>query len=492
MTLERNHDFLHSLLKELISLPKETEWVEFKENLVDSDNVGQYISALSNSAALKGKSHGYLVWGVADATHEIVGTSFNPFTSKIGNKELTNWLLQRLSPRVYFCFYKLDLDLDYKRKVIILEINSAEHTPVKFTGSEYIRIGSYKKALKDFPEIAKRLWRTLDKTPFELQSAAENVMEEDVLQLLDYPTFFDMIKLPLPENRTGIINRLSEERLIVPSIIPDKWTITNLGAILLAKKLKSFQHLKNKTVRVILYKNNSRIETIQEIEHFKGYACEFYQIFKSIDSFVPSHEVIGKALRTTVRMYPELAIRELVVNALIHQDFTISGTSPMIEIFADRLEITNPGAPIIDIIRLLDTPPRSRNEYIASFMRRIGICEIRGTGIDKVVSQTEFYQLPAPEFTIVGEHTKVTLFGHKDFNNMSTEDKIRACYLHCCLKYVNHEPMNNASLRKRFNLENTYSASISRLINLTMDNSLIKPYNENANRKVLRYIPFWA
>lgn len=490
MTLLRSDEFLHGLLKELVNLPQETEWVEFKENKADMEDIGQYISALANSAALTGKSHGYVVWGVTDATHEIVGTSFNPFTTKMGNEELINWLLQRLSPRLYFCFY--ELALDSTRNIVILEINSAEHTPVKFMGNEYIRIGTYKKALKDFPEIAKILWRTLDKTPFELQPAAENVTEEDVLQLLDYPTFFDMIKLPLPENRVGIINRLSEERLINPSIVKNKWTITNLGAILFAKKLKSFQHLENKTVRVILYKNNSRIETIQEIEHFKGYACEFSKIIDSIDSFIPSHEVIGKALRTTVRMYPELAIRELVVNALIHQDFTISGTSPMIEIFTDRLEITSPGAPIVDIIRFLDIPPRSRNEYIASFMRRIGICEIRGTGIDKVVSQTEFYQLPAPEFAVVGDHTKVTLFGHKDFNNMSMEEKIRACYLHCCLKYVNHEPMNNASLRERLNIKEQNSAIISRVIKQTIEKEYIRLYDAKANRKSWHYIPFWA
>ena len=152
-------------------------------------------------------------------------------------------------------------------------------------------------------------------------------------------------------------------------------------------------------------------------------------------------------------MYPDIAVRELVANALIHQNFFMQGTSPMIEIFSDRMEITNPGAPLIDRARFVDHPPVSRNEQLASFMRRIGVCEERGSGYDKVVFQTEFYQLPAPEIDIYNDHTKVTLFAHKTFAQMSKEDRIRACYLHACLKRVNREYMTNSSLRERFDVD---------------------------------------
>lgn len=124
-------------------------------------------------------------------------------------------------------------------------------------------------------------------------------------------------------------------------------------------------------------------------------------------------------------MYPELSIRELVANALIHQDFNISGTSPMLELFDGRMEICNPGLPLVDIDRLLDSPPRSRNEGIASLMRRMKICEERGSGIDKVVIETEIYQLPAPHFEVYQDHTKVTLFAHRDFKDMDSEEKVR-------------------------------------------------------------------
>src|SRR5690554_2010386 len=140
-----------------------------------------------------------------------------------------------------------------------------------------------------------------------------------------------------------------------------------------------------KAVRLILYRGKSRVETVRELEGSKGYAVGFERLIDYIKTLLPANEEIGKAFRKEVPMYPELAIRELVANALIHQDFSITGTGPMIELFDQRMEITNPGIPLVDTQRFLDSPPQSRNESLASFMRRINICEERGTGVDKVV-----------------------------------------------------------------------------------------------------------
>lgn len=211
-----------------------------------------------------------------------------------------------------------------------------------------------------------------------------------------------------------------------------------------------------------------------------------------INQILPKNEVIGEAFRKDVPMYPELAVRELVANAIIHQDFFMQGTGPMIEIFRGRIEITNPENPLIDKERFVDHPPISRNEMLASFMRRIGVCEERGSGFDKVVFQTEFYQLPAPEIDIFDNHTRVTLFSHQSFAEMSKEDRIRACYLHACLKRVNREYVTNASLRERFNIETKNSSMISRLLKQTIERGLIKLADETASDKHKKYLPFWA
>jgi len=197
-------------------------------------------------------------------------------------------------------------------------------------------------------------------------------------------------------------------------------------------------------------------------------------------------------LRRDVPVYPELAVRELVANAIIHQDFFIRGSGPMIEIFSDRMEITNPGIPLVRTERFLDSPPRSRNEALASFLRRAGICEERGSGIDKVVFQTELYQLPAPLFEVAEEHTRALLFAPKPLREMEKDDRVRACYLHACLKYVNREFMTNATLRERFGIDPKNSALASRIIRDTVEQELIRLSDPDSSRKHSKYIPFWA
>ena len=148
--------------------------------------------------------------------------------------------------------------------------------------------------------------------------------------------------------------------------------------------------------------------------------------------------------------------------------------------------------PLVTTERFLDSPPRSRNEGVASLMRRIGFCEERGSGIDKVVVQTEIYQLPAPIFEAFDEHTRAILFSYREFNEMDKEEKIRACYLHAVLKYLNRQPMNNTTLRDRFGVEQKNSATVSRIIKQALEANVIKPYDDSAGTKAMRYVPHWA
>lgn len=488
MTTNRNPEYLASLVNELRNLPRETEWVEFKHNNDDPEEIGEYLSSLANSAAFTGKVNAYLAWGVDDTTHDVIGTSFRPALSKVGNEELENWLLRQLTPKINFHFHELMVN---DLPVVLLEIGAAFRHPVQFRNAEYIRVGSYKKKLKDFPEKERELWRVFDKTPFEREIAAENVGPDDVLRLLDYPAYFDLLKYPLPENRDGILTALQSDDLIAPGK-GGKWNITNLGGVLFAKKLSDFRSLKRKAVRVIQYKGESRVETVREQEGSKGYACGFEGLIGFVVNLLPSNEVIGQALRRDVPMFPELAIRELVANAIIHQDFHITGTAPLVEIFSNRMEITNPGLPLVKTDRFLDSPPKSRNEMIASFMRRIGVCEERGSGVDKIVFQTEFYQLPAPIFETTDEHTRSVLFAHRELREMDKGDRIRACYLHACLRYVQRDFMTNTTLRERFGIEDRNSATASRIIKDASVAGLVRCYDESVGSKAKKYLPWWA
>jgi len=488
MSTDRTSEYLVGLVNELCKLPKETEWVEFKHNNDDHQEIGEYLSALANSAALSGKSQAYLIWGIDDHTHEVIGTTFVPAAKKIGNEELESWLLRLLEPKIDFDFYTVEFD---GKPVVLLEIGRAFRHPVRFSGQEYIRIGSYKKKLKDFPEKERKLWRVFDKTHFEDGLAAEHVSADEVLRLLDYPAFFDLLERPLPADRKGILEALADDGLIRSCEAGD-WDITNLGAVLFAKRLDDFRPVQRKSMRVIKYRGTSRVETLKEHVEDKGYASGFERLIGFINGLLPSNEVIEQALRRTVPMFPELAIRELVANALIHQDFFVMGAGPMVEIFDDRIEITNPGEPLVDTQRFVDTPPKSRNEILASLMRRFRICEERGSGIDKVVFQVEFFQLPAPLFEVTGGFTRAVLFAHIALSDMDKNDRVRACYLHACLKYVMRSYLTNTSLRERFGIDEKNSAVASRLIKEAVDAGAIVPYDSSASKKYMKYVPWWA
>ena len=477
---------LSILLKKLVSLPKENEWVEFKQNFHGEDEIGERISAIANSACIDNKAYGYLVYGVDDKTHEIIGTTFKPSQKMVGNNELENWLIQNLTPHIDFRIYEFQCD---GKDIAIFEIPAAENEPVDYKKISYIRVGSITRKLSEFPNKERKIWNNV-KYNFETAIALGGCSAADVIKLIDTQAYFDMMELPYPTSQDGVIERLIMDGLIVDK--EDGISITNLGGILFAKNLHNFKNLERKIVRVVQYKGNNKIETILDEEFPQGYAVGFASLVKFINDLLPKNEVIGEALRRDVRMYPQLAIRELVANSFIHQDFKISGTSTIIEIYNDRIEFSNAVAPLIDTIRFIDEY-RSRNEKMASLMRRLKICEEKGSGIDKVIFQCEFYQLPAPYFVSNEVHTKVILYAHKQLREMDRNDKIRAVYQHASLKWVSNDYMTNQTLRERFSIDDKNYSMASRLIKDALIAGVIKEADtDSKSKKYAKYLPYWA
>jgi ATP-dependent DNA helicase RecG len=484
----RSPSYVHDLINELIRLPHETEWVEFKHNYAEPEEIGEYISALSNAATLANKQFSYMLWGIDNNTHALIGTGFAPATARKGNEELVPWLLRMLAPRIDFHFETIVMN---QQRIVILHIPRAAQQPVSFQGKEYIRVGTNKKSLKDYPELERKLWRTFESSSFEQGVAYLHGSDDEVIRMLDYPVFFELLEQPLPTNKSGILTALSKDQLIIKNDAGG-WDITNLGAVLFAKRLDSFRSLRRKAMRVIQYRGLNRNETLREQEFENGYASGFTRIINHIRDLLPANEVINQHLRRSVPMFPELAIRELVANALIHQDFYDTGTGPMVEIFDDRIEITNPGEPLVDTERFIDTPPKSRNEDLASLMRRFRICEERGSGIDKVVSEVESFQLPAPLFERPKGFTRSVLFAHKALIAMDKVDRVRACYLHACICYVSRREMSNTTLRTRFGVAEQNRSTVSRLIKEALEAGVIIPSDPSAAPKLMRYVPYWV
>lgn len=484
----RTHEFISGLVHELAKLPTETEWLEFKRNNDDPEELGRNVSALANSAALHGKASSFVVWGVDDATHAVVGTSFQPSLAKVGNENLENWLLRNLNPKVSLAFGSADID---GRRVVVLEVGAAFRYAVRFRDQGYVRVGSYTQPLKSQQEKERLLWKALDRTPWETGVAASRVSTDVALELLDTQSFFDLQGRSSPRNQEAILSVLEADRLVARSEAGG-WDITNFGAILFARRLDDFTGLQRKAVRVIQYKGTARTETLKEQVGIKGYATGFTGLLEYLAALVPVNEIIGQALRRTVPMFPELAIREIVANALIHQEFAVSGAGPMVELFADRLEVSNPGTPLIEPVRFLDSAPQSRNEKLASLMRRLGVCEERGSGVDKVVAQVELFQLPAPVFEANAGSTRAILFSHRQLTKMEAADRIRATYQHACLRWVSREYVTNTTIRERFAIEPRNIATASRLLREAVEAGVIAPHDRDAPPRYMKYVPFWA
>ena len=321
-------------------------------------------------------------------------------------------------------------------------------------------------------------------------SAMNNVAAQDVVQLLDTQAFFDLLSLPYPADRAGVLARLVDERLI--SQDDAGYLITNLAAVMLAKDLKDFEGISRKAARIVVYEGSNKLQTRSDSTGSDGYAVGFRGLVKQVMSMLPQNEVIENALREESKLLPEVIIRELLANALIHQDFEERGASPMVEIYADRVEISNPGEPIVPVERFIDGY-QSRNERLADLMRRFGICEEKSSGIDRVVGAAEVHQLPAPDFKVSFKRTVVILFGPRTFQKMGHTERIRACYQHCALQYVLSRQMTNQSLRERFGLPGKSISTISQVITAAINSELIKlDPNAPNSRKYARYLPFWA
>lgn len=476
---------LIELLDELVKQPHESEWVEFKLNFHSAEEIGECISALSNGACIHNQPFGYMVFGIEDRTHIIKGTTFKAKSHKKGKEDLEHWLAIRLNPRIDFVVYEFDYESD--RHISVFIIPATKRQPVEFLHQSYIRVGSIIRKLNEFPEKQAKIWKK-ETSPFEKEIARDNLKASDISKFLSTETYFDLMKLPYPSTQQGVIDKLVEDGLVVKA---KSYAITKLGAILFAKQLKDFESVERKSVRVIVYQGKNKVETEREQIGVKGYALGFERLVDWINSQLPANEEIGKTLRTESRIYPEIAIRELVANALIHQDLTEKGF-PMVEIFTDRIEISNPGTPLVTPERFIDAY-LSRNEKLADMMRRMGFCEEKGSGLDKVIFYNELYQLPPVNVIVAENRTRVTIYSYKTLNELDKKEKIRACYQHACLKYVSNEKMTNQSLRERFKIEDRNYSIASRIIREALVDGVIKEDDpENKSRKYASYIPFWA
>jgi ATP-dependent DNA helicase RecG len=476
---------LTELLRNLLAMPGESELVEFKEanDSFDFDKLGKYFSALSNEANLKNVGEAWLAFGINNK-QQVVGTAFRADPLKL--QSLTKEIADQASNRL--TFRGIHEVTHEGKRVVMFEIPPATPgQPTAWKGHYYGRDGESLGPLNT--DEGHRIERQGHPRPaFERGIAFADASPSHVLGLLDWEGYHQVFNHPKPASAQDVIARFVLDKVIVRE--NGLLHITNLGAALFARDLRQFERLEYKRLRIIFYEGTGRTGAKQEQSGHRGYALGFEAALNWLNERLPAHEEIGPVHRVRVAAYPPKAIRELLANALIHQDFETPGSSPMIEIFDNRIEVTNPGVPLINVLQFLNHMPVSRNEAIAATMHLMGFCERRGSGVDRIVEECEKHFLPAPDFIRGDNFTQAVLYGPRPLREMSPRDKVRACYQHACLKAANGTTMSNQSFRERMGIAEKNYPMASRIIADTLEAGLIKPYDpDNKSKKQARYVP---
>jgi len=461
-------------LHRLMQAPSEAEHLEFKEakTQFDQTKLCRYCVAIANEGG------GKLVLGVSDALpRRVVGTAaFNDLVDL--RSKLLKWVGFRVEVE--------ELPHPDGRVLVFCIPGRPQGMAYQLDGAYFMRSGAELVAMT--PDRLKVIFSE-GQPDFVEEIALDDQSGGDVIQLLDTQGFFERFGLPYPAERRAVLARFVTEGLLVDKV--DRYSITNLGALLFGKNLENFDLLRRKTPRVVEYKGRGKLETRSDQFGKQGLAVGFESLIDYINAKLPSNEVIERALRKTSQVYPEVAIRELLANAIVHQDLNTPGRVT-VELYEDRVEISNPGKPVIAPERFIDGY-QARNERLTDLMRRLKICEERSSGIDRVVSEAEVHQLPAPDFRVGPTQTHAILFAPLPFDETSREDRIRACYQHACLRCVTNQVMTNSSLRERFQLGADQNSTASRIIRDALERGLIRPADPNSgSRRYTEYLPFWA
>lgn len=382
--------------------------MEFKGSVQEPSEIGQYISALANSAALESHDRAWMIWGVEDGSRSVTGTSFDPYAKKgEGNQSLIMWLQQKTSPKADFTFH----DCRYgSKRVIILEIHSPRVGPIAFDGTRYIRIDSHKTKLSEHPAKEARLWERLnqvDDWSGEIVSGArvEDLDEEAVAQARQ--RFIDYLVKSEPDSMRHQGLRKDAEGWDVLTLL-NKAKLAKGGrltrsTLLLLGKDESAHHLAPADAKMTWVLRDGA-GSITSSQHFgPPYLLATDRIFARIRNVIIEQMPDGMLFPTAVQQYDSWVIRETLHNAVAHQDYHLGGKITVVE-FPDRLVFSNLGQfipPSVEWMLEHQSPPELyRNPWLIDGMIRLRMIDQVGSGIRRMFESQRQRFLPLPDYSL--------------------------------------------------------------------------------------------
>ena len=401
-------NYYEKLVLKLIQQPTEQEWLEFKHNFHNADEIGKRISALANGACLCDKKFGYLVFGVEDGTHHIVGTSFSPKTKKAkGNEDLGHWLVSRLSPKIHFAIHELQID---GKAVVMFEIPAATDIPISFLHEPYIRIGSFTKLLKQYPDQSRKLWQN------RADDWSAEICHEARLEDLD-PKAISVARQVFADKNKRLAEDIQEWDDITflnKAKITIGGQVTNTAIILLGLP-ESTHFLSPAQARITwILKGVDGFE--KDYQHFEPpFLLALDEVYNKIRNLNYRYMAAGTLFPEEVQQYDPYIIREALSNAIGHQDYRLGGRITVVEKEDSTLVFQNSGGFIpktIENVLLQDAPEaRYRNPFLVNAMVNLNMMDTIGSGIKKMyqIQYNRFF--PLPDYDLADDKVRVKFTG---------------------------------------------------------------------------------
>lgn len=400
------------------------EWFEFKESWFKADELGEYISALSNSAAIAGKKFAYFVWGINDRTHKIAGTNFN-CNQDVNHEPLKHYLARQLSPDINFSFEELIVD---DKKAVLLTIPAAKSVPVSYAKERYIRIGSSKENLRKYPEREAFLFEVLRHGLPTIVNTPSEYQDLTFEKLLIY---YGAKGLKLnPETFRKNLSFYTADR---------KYNI-------LAQLLSDNSHM---SIRVAIFSGTTKADNMYSVREF-GNQCLLYSLedvlhYGDVLNLIQADERERIVERKEVPLFENDAFREAVINAFVHNKW-VSGNEPMITVFSDRIEILSRGslAPEQTMEGFFAGESVPVNKKLSEILLQLHISEKTGRGVPRITQKygKEAYEFKENSIVVTIPFNWINVMGDKvgdKVGDKSTEFSLNHTQV-CILAEIRNNP----------------------------------------------------
>ncbi len=478
-------NLIRLLKKSLSPFRQELNELDWKLQLSpEKDQLKRHLSAFAN---LPGG--GYLVFGIEDGSGNPRGVSQDSVTALVGR--LSNLASDALEPRVQIEPICFELD---STPLLAIKIVESDEKPVHIRGKSveesYVRSGGTTRKMSK-ADLRNAFLNSRQKRWEELPCPVK-YSEESGLSELDFSEVFSRLHVPgFTSDETRNVWLLAHKLVVSEGGVLQP---TNLGILSCCKNFAAAPGFERCAVRVLTIAGASKIAPAKERIFSSGYSLSIDKIVEHVVESIPHRENIKSATREDRPIIPSIVIRELIGNAIIHRDYSRTDSQILVEIYSDRIEITSPGGLLsgISVDRIIDHPPRTRNEVLADHMKQLNFYEERGSGFDKVVAALELHGLPPIEIRSSPDYFSAVIHHPKPFSELSKDERIEAAYQHACLNFVSGKKTVNSSLRMRLGLEATKTVQILRLISDAVEAGRLKPADTSLGPKFMHYLPYWA